>query len=105
MPAQILLRPVSPESVVLGLIGAAAVVAGYCLFRLYAVLNRRRGAPLPPGPPGEPLLGHYRVVPTDAAFKKYAEWGKQYSTLCSLNMLLCSGLCRGLLRAVLTQDL
>lgn len=104
MPAQILLRPVSPESVVLGIIGAAAVVAGYCLFRLYAVLNRR-GAPLPPGPPGEPLLGHYRVVPTDAAFKKYAEWAKQYSTLCSLNMLLCSGLCRGLLQAVLTQDL
>lgn len=36
--------------------------------------------PLPPGPPSEPILGHYRVVPEDAAFKQYAEWAKEYST-------------------------
>ncbi|KAL2146556.1 hypothetical protein VTI28DRAFT_3447 [Corynascus sepedonium] len=35
---------------------------------------------LPPGPPSEPLLGHYRVIPNDAAFKRYAEWAKEYKT-------------------------
>lgn len=36
--------------------------------------------PLPPGPAPEPLLGHYRIVPEDAAFKQYAGWSKEYST-------------------------
>ncbi|KAL2172494.1 hypothetical protein VTG60DRAFT_5248 [Thermothelomyces hinnuleus] len=36
--------------------------------------------PLPPSPPSEPLLGHYRIVPDDAAFKRYAEWAKEYKT-------------------------
>lgn len=35
--------------------------------------------PLPPGPPPEPVLGHYRMVPEDAAFKQYAKWSKEYS--------------------------
>lgn len=34
---------------------------------------------LPPSPPSEPLLGHYRVIPSDATFKRYAEWAKEYS--------------------------
>ncbi|KAK1757145.1 cytochrome P450 1A2 [Echria macrotheca] len=50
------------EGAALGLIGAVAAVAGVLL------------------PPGELLFGHYRVVPAEAAFKKYAEWGKQYKS-------------------------
>ncbi|KAL8377650.1 hypothetical protein RB595_008373 [Gaeumannomyces hyphopodioides] len=45
--------------------------------------DRRRRAkrlPLPPGPPGEFLLGHSRVVPFEAPFKKYAEWGVEYDS-------------------------
>ncbi len=37
--------------------------------------------PLPPGPPPEPILGHYRMVPEDAAFKQYAKWSKEYSMM------------------------
>lgn len=42
-------------------------------------LSRRPRLPHPPGPPGEFLLGHYRTVPVDGAFKQYAEWGREYS--------------------------
>lgn len=60
------------------IIGLIAVIflAAYRTFR-----GPKRGNPLlPPGPPPEPLLGHYRIVPEDAAFKKYAEWADEYST-------------------------
>ena len=78
---------VHPGSVAYPLACAVAAVAGYCLFRLL-VLARRRSVPLPPGPPGEFLLGHYRAVPDDAPFKRYAEWGKEYSKCVSETGLL-----------------
>ena len=40
--------------------------------------NRRGPYPLPPGPPGEPILGHFRVIPAVGPEHKYIEWGKQY---------------------------
>jgi hypothetical protein len=62
-------------TVVLGLT-AIILLAAYRTLR-----GRKRGnPPLPPGPPPEPLLGHYRSVPEDAAFKQYDEWAKEYST-------------------------
>src|SRR6185295_7138855 len=64
-----LLGPVPLARHVVGLISTPALLAGYSLFRLVA-RRWRRGPPLPPGPPGEFLLGHYRVVPLDAAFVK-----------------------------------
>ena len=62
-------------AVVLGL-AAVILLAAYRTFR-----ERKRGnPPLPPGPPPEPLLGHCRIVPEDAAFKQYDEWAREYST-------------------------
>ena len=40
-----------------------------------------RKAPLPPSPPGDFLLGHYRHVPENESFRKYLEWSKKYSEL------------------------
>lgn len=54
-----------------------ACIYGYLAYKKIVKRNR---SPLPPGPPGEFLLGHYRVVPVDAAFKTYDEWAKKYST-------------------------
>ncbi|KAF4634650.1 hypothetical protein G7Y89_g3439 [Cudoniella acicularis] len=42
---------------------------------------KRRGAyPLPPGPPGELILGHFRVIPALGPEHKYIEWGMQYDS-------------------------
>ncbi|KAI0144630.1 putative O-methylsterigmatocystin oxidoreductase [Xylariaceae sp. FL1272] len=41
---------------------------------------RNRHPPLPPGPPGHFLLGHYGTVPTEAPFKYYAQIGKEYNS-------------------------
>jgi cytochrome P450 len=47
---------------------------------VYNRLQRSKKLPLPPGPPGEPLLGHLRVVPTDHPEFDYTRWGKEYNT-------------------------
>ncbi|KAI5463339.1 cytochrome P450 [Mariannaea sp. PMI_226] len=36
--------------------------------------------PLPPGPPGEFLLGHTRVIPQDNTAAAYAKWSKEYNS-------------------------
>jgi hypothetical protein len=50
--------------------------------------SQRRPYPLPPGPPGEPLLGHFRLIPALGPEHKYIEWGKKYSSdILYLNVL------------------
>nr|XP_036588383.1 cytochrome p450 monooxygenase [Colletotrichum truncatum]KAF6799756.1 cytochrome p450 monooxygenase [Colletotrichum truncatum] len=36
--------------------------------------------PLPPGPPGEFLLGHLRVIPKERTAEKYAQWANEYKS-------------------------
>ncbi|KAH6626478.1 cytochrome P450 [Chaetomium sp. MPI-SDFR-AT-0129] len=62
----------------IAVLGLAAIV----LFSVYRALWSRNAGnpPLPPGPPSEPLVGHYRIVPQDAAFRRYADWAKEYDT-------------------------
>ncbi|TLD05852.1 uncharacterized protein PgNI_08098, partial [Pyricularia grisea] len=68
--------------VLLGLILVCKLASVVPFLRLGGWLSfvRRRKLPLPPGPPRSFFLGHYRTVPFDAPFKKYAEWGKQYQS-------------------------
>jgi hypothetical protein len=84
------------EGAALGLIGAVAALAGVLLFHPLVPSKKTHRPPLPPSPPGELFFGHYRVVPTEAPFKKYAEWGKQYSTFADrgpsrLTLCACAG--------------
>ena len=69
------------------------VIAGLTIITFaayHALWARKRGMPpLPPGPPPEPLLGHYRIVPQDAAFKRYAEWGKEYGMILLIGHSMC----------------
>ncbi len=58
------------------LLGSILLILGILLVTR---LKARRGPyPLPPGPPGEPLLGHFRLIPTLHPEDKYIEWGKKY---------------------------
>ncbi len=75
-------KPTWPESDLFALIGVFAIV-GCVITRLFTKAARARRYPLPPGPPGELLLGHYRVVPDDAPFLKYAQWAREYSMMSS----------------------
>ncbi|KAF9878842.1 cytochrome p450 1a2 [Colletotrichum karsti] len=52
---------------------------------IYKLLTRRgpayrRNLRLPPGPPGEPIIGHLRIIPTDNPEYAYANWSKEYGS-------------------------
>ncbi|KAK7700780.1 hypothetical protein SLS57_011972 [Botryosphaeria dothidea] len=36
--------------------------------------------PLPPSPPGEPILGHFRLIPALNPEHAYIKWGKELNT-------------------------
>ncbi|KAL1659560.1 cytochrome P450 [Schizophyllum commune] len=51
-----------------------AVVLAYVL---YLRLKRASGPPLPPGPPADPLIGHFRINPQHNAERVYLRWSKE----------------------------
>ncbi|KAK4495602.1 hypothetical protein PRZ48_012870 [Zasmidium cellare] len=63
--------------VTLSLLSAVLLVI---VFVLRTRVKRRSVFPLPPGPPGEPILGHLRVVPTDNPEYAYAKWSEEYNS-------------------------
>lgn len=68
----------------------SALVLAFVVLGIYFLLSRSKKSslPLPPGPPGEPILGHLRVVPTDNPEYAYQKWSKQYdSDVLSFNIL------------------
>lgn len=67
---------------------AILALAYLWLRRLQDLRTRSKGCPLPPGPPGEPILGHLRVVPSHSPEYTYIEWSKKYkSDILSVNIL------------------
>ncbi|KAI4520031.1 cytochrome P450 [Schizophyllum commune Loenen D] len=59
------------------------------VYALYQGLKRSSTElPLPPGPPADPILGHIRIAPQQAAERTYFRWSKEYnSDLIHLNVL------------------
>jgi len=37
-------------------------------------------APLPPGPPANPIIGHVRIVPASRPELSFQKWGKEYNS-------------------------
>jgi len=75
-----------------GLETLIAVLTAIILWKIPSIYLSKKGTPcpLPPGPAGEPILGHLRIVPTDKPEVAYAEWSKEYSkyakSVCSVNL-------------------
>lgn len=74
-------------------LGQAPLVAGLVIILVVAALIRRlpsitRRTPLVPGPPGDPLIGHVRFMPTVHSWLYYTELQKKYGayplTLCRM---------------------
>ncbi|KAF9459489.1 cytochrome P450 [Collybia nuda] len=59
-----------------------------CIF-LYAYIRgkSKRRPPLPPGPPGEPILGHLRMIPPKDQEIFFYQWGKKYGNVMYLRLL------------------
>jgi hypothetical protein len=44
------------------------------------LLDAKRRLPLPPGPPGLPIVGNVFDIPEEDFWWKYKEWGDQYGS-------------------------
>jgi hypothetical protein len=60
------------------ILASAGVLIGFFVWRQLSSRAQRRGRPLPPGPPGWPIIGNVLDVPSRDAHVKYAELSKKY---------------------------
>jgi hypothetical protein len=65
---------------------ALVLIAPFALVLLSSDRSRKR-LPLPPGPPGLPIIGNLLDIPRSREWLKYAEWSRQYGKL-AINSLL-----------------
>ncbi|KAH8879650.1 cytochrome P450 [Thozetella sp. PMI_491] len=83
-----LIQLVSRPSLGLLALGMASVLGLILWSYVVTPRLRRKGVPLPPGPPSEPILGHLRVVPEYSPEYTYQRWSKEYgSDVLHLNVL------------------
>lgn len=61
-------------------IAAVAFAAYFCTSLTRSRFRNPNNLPLPPGPPGELVVGHLRIVPVDNPEYAYAKWSQQYNS-------------------------
>jgi hypothetical protein len=59
-------------------LASAGAFVGFIVWRELSSLAQRRKRPLPPGPPGWPIIGNVLDVPSREEHVKYAELSKKY---------------------------
>ncbi|KAJ7154341.1 cytochrome P450 [Mycena crocata] len=64
-----------------------AVAASACFFLAIVLPKRRRDSLLPPGPPGDPVIGNLRHMPTADSASVFHEWAKTYGVVMYLEVL------------------
>lgn len=73
-----------------------------CVFPYVYMRQKLKGrSPLPPGPPGDPLIGHLRMVPPENQGTLFYEWGKIYGMSFTwmvnlFDMYQPAGVCKGM---------
>ncbi|KAJ7674371.1 cytochrome P450 [Mycena rosella] len=71
----------------LTLYSLAAFSGVVALFWCVVLPKRSRAAMLPPGPPGDPVIGNLRYMPTDQSAEVFHEWSKKYGDVMYLEVL------------------
>ena len=61
-------------------VAALSISSIVALLTVKRLLNARRRLPLPPGPPGLPIVGNVFDIPEEDFWWKYKEWGDQYGS-------------------------
>jgi cytochrome P450 len=56
------------------------LVLGAVAWKITTSRRTVASAPLPPGPPADPIIGHVRVNPTDRREVCYQKWGKEFKS-------------------------
>jgi cytochrome P450 len=67
------------SSSLLKVAACAAFLLIVCTLYYRQISKRRKGA-LPPGPKGEPFIGHLRIIPTSHPEYQFTKWGKQFQS-------------------------
>ncbi|KAJ7674356.1 hypothetical protein B0H17DRAFT_1016733 [Mycena rosella] len=65
----------------------AALGAAVPLFWWVLLPRIQRAAILPPGPPGDPVLGNLRYMPSDQSALVFHEWSKKYGEVMYFEVL------------------
>jgi len=98
---RVIMLSVSPKPLLSDLINTISLIMPYSNGLLLVLLvlgavawkittSRRTvaSAPLPPGPPADPIIGHVRVNPTDRPEVCYQKWGEEFkSDVLYLNLM------------------
>ncbi|KAI0747863.1 cytochrome P450 [Daedaleopsis nitida] len=53
----------------------------------WQIRKRRRNAHLPPSPPADPVIGHYRIFPRSYQAEVFFQWSKKYGDIFYLEIL------------------
>lgn len=68
------------------------VVAAITLVGVYRSLKAPKGLPLPPGPPGLPIIGNVLDLPKNQEWVQYRNWGRKYGVFAPLLLISCVSL-------------
>ncbi|KAI0933847.1 hypothetical protein AcV5_005883 [Taiwanofungus camphoratus] len=56
------------------------------VFVFWRSVKKQRGVPLPPSPPADPIIGHFRIIPRSHQSEVYYEWSKKYGNIFYLHV-------------------
>lgn len=79
-PFPIFLTPIK-QAIMMVLLQAVVTlcIIAILLARIWSISHPRPSSRLPPGPRGDPIIGHVRMVPASQPWVTYMDWARKYS--------------------------